>query len=86
MWQGNKRYNVVIASSEVSPYSKSGGLADVAAKLSVALSQLGHRVMTVAPSYRCLPLCPAANAPSMSAPGTGAQGSFAPQAPRPNRQ
>mmetsp|Transcript_15598 Transcript_15598/g.35967 ORF Transcript_15598/g.35967 Transcript_15598/m.35967 type:complete len:737 (-) Transcript_15598:235-2445(-) len=47
----NARLKVVIVSSEVAPYSKSGGLADVADKLSVALSRRGHRVMTVAPSY-----------------------------------
>eukprot|EP00283_Hemiselmis_rufescens_P004277 CAMPEP_0173428992 /NCGR_PEP_ID=MMETSP1357-20121228/7817_1 /TAXON_ID=77926 /ORGANISM="Hemiselmis rufescens, Strain PCC563" /LENGTH=737 /DNA_ID=CAMNT_0014393101 /DNA_START=137 /DNA_END=2353 /DNA_ORIENTATION=+ len=45
------RLKVVIVSSEVAPWSKSGGLADVADKLSVALSRRGHRVMTVAPSY-----------------------------------
>mmetsp|Transcript_28839 Transcript_28839/g.65344 ORF Transcript_28839/g.65344 Transcript_28839/m.65344 type:complete len:655 (-) Transcript_28839:258-2222(-) len=47
-----ERLNVVIVSSEISPYSKSGGLADVADKLGVALAKLGHRVMTVAPMYR----------------------------------
>jgi len=47
----NARLKVVIVSSEVAPFSKSGGLADVADKLSVALSRRGHRVMTVAPSY-----------------------------------
>ena len=43
--------NIVICSSEVAPFSKSGGLADVCDKLGLALSRMGHRVMTVAPLY-----------------------------------
>jgi len=46
-----ERMNIVIVSSEVAPFSKSGGLADVCDKLGVALSRMGHRVMTVAPLY-----------------------------------
>ena len=46
---------IVIVSSEISPFSKSGGLADVSDKLAVALARLGHRVMTVAPLYVALP-------------------------------
>jgi len=48
----SERLNIVIVSSEISPYSKSGGLADVADKLSAALAKIGHRVMTVAPLYK----------------------------------
>jgi hypothetical protein len=36
------RLSIVIISSEVSPYSKSGGLADVADKLGSALAKLGE--------------------------------------------
>jgi len=50
-----ERLNIVIVSSEISPYSKSGGLADVADKLGVAMSRIGHRVMTVAPMYKNYP-------------------------------
>jgi len=46
-----ERLKIVIVSSEVAPFSKSGGLADVCDKLGVALSRLGHRVMTIAPLY-----------------------------------
>lgn len=46
-----ERLNIVIVSSEIAPFSKSGGLADVSDKLGCALSRLGHRVMTVAPLY-----------------------------------
>lgn len=50
-----ERLNIVVISSEISPYSKSGGLADVANKLSAALSRIGHRVMTIAPMYKKYP-------------------------------
>lgn len=48
----SERLNIVLVSSEITPYSKSGGLADVADKLSAALAKIGHRVMTVAPLYK----------------------------------
>jgi len=50
-----ERLNIIIVSSEISPYSKSGGLADVADKLGVAMARIGHRVMTVAPMYKQYP-------------------------------
>eukprot|EP00292_Cryptomonas_paramecium_P003078 CAMPEP_0113674386 /NCGR_PEP_ID=MMETSP0038_2-20120614/7386_1 /TAXON_ID=2898 /ORGANISM="Cryptomonas paramecium" /LENGTH=618 /DNA_ID=CAMNT_0000590953 /DNA_START=66 /DNA_END=1918 /DNA_ORIENTATION=- /assembly_acc=CAM_ASM_000170 len=46
-----KRLNVVLVSSELARYAKSGGLADVTDKLSIALARRGHRVMTVVPMY-----------------------------------
>jgi hypothetical protein len=46
-----ERMTIVICSSEIAPFSKSGGLADVCDKLGVALSRMGHRVMTIAPLY-----------------------------------
>lgn len=42
---------IVVASSEVVPFSKTGGLADVAAALPKALSQLGHEVTVITPFY-----------------------------------
>ncbi len=42
---------IVLASSEVVPFSKTGGLADVAAALPKALSQIGHEVSIVTPYY-----------------------------------
>ena len=41
--------------AEVAPFSKTGGLGDVAAALPPALTALGHRVLTVAPRYRAYP-------------------------------
>jgi starch synthase len=43
--------NILLAASEVVPYAKTGGLADVAAALPKALSRLGHRVRVVMPRY-----------------------------------
>ena len=38
--------------AEIAPFSKTGGLGDVAAALPPALTALGHRVVTVTPRYR----------------------------------
>lgn len=43
---------VLLASSEVHPYSKTGGLADATAALGKALAKAGHRVGIVTPLYR----------------------------------
>ncbi len=43
--------NVLLASSEVHPYSKTGGLADMVGALSKALARKGHRVGLVTPLY-----------------------------------
>ena len=42
----------MLASSEVHPYSKSGGLADMVAALAKALGRAGHEVAVVTPLYR----------------------------------
>merc|ERR1719456_1439512 len=47
----NKKYNIVFVTSELAPYSKTGGLGEAAEGLSIALAGLGHRVMVVAPRY-----------------------------------
>ncbi len=44
--------NVLFASSEVTPFSKTGGLADVSGSLPPALARLGHEVTVVTPAYR----------------------------------
>lgn len=43
--------NVLFLSSEVAPFSKTGGLADVAFALPQALARLGHDVRVVTPRY-----------------------------------
>lgn len=43
---------VVFASSEVTPFASTGGLAEVAAALPRALAQAGHEVIRVMPLYR----------------------------------
>src|SRR5262245_18429683 len=44
--------NILFASSEVSPFAKTGGLADVCGALPIELSRLGHDVAVVMPAYR----------------------------------
>jgi starch synthase len=41
-----------MVASEAHPFSKTGGLADVAASLTAALGRLGHRVTLLTPRYR----------------------------------
>ncbi len=43
---------ILFVSSEVAPYAKTGGLADVSAALPAALSALGHDVIVMTPLYR----------------------------------
>ena len=45
---------IAMIASEVSPFAKTGGLADVIGTLSVALERLGHEIYVVAPAYRCV--------------------------------
>jgi starch synthase len=46
------RLHVLMVASEVAPWAKTGGLADVTGALPDALARLGHRVTTVMPRYR----------------------------------
>lgn len=43
---------VLFATSEINPFSKAGGLADVSQALPVALARMGHEVFIVSPKYR----------------------------------
>jgi starch synthase len=44
--------NILLASSEVHPYSKTGGLADMVGALAKALTHAGHRVGAITPLYQ----------------------------------
>lgn len=46
---------ILFLSSEVAPWSKTGGLADVAGALPVALAALGHEVRVLTPGYASVP-------------------------------
>lgn len=43
--------NIILVSAECAPWSKTGGLGDVAGALPKALARRGHRVMVVTPRY-----------------------------------
>lgn len=49
-----KKMKVLFCSSEVDPYAKTGGLADVAGSLPLALKDIGVDVRIVMPKYRCV--------------------------------
>lgn len=46
-----KLLNIVSISSEVAPFSKSGGLADVSRSLPKAIKRLGHNITVITPLY-----------------------------------
>lgn len=46
--------NILFCSGEAYPFSKSGGLADVAAALPKALTKLGHKVSIITPFYEVI--------------------------------
>ncbi len=46
-----RKLKILIASSEVAPFAKTGGLADVAGSLPKALERLGHDVRVILPKY-----------------------------------
>jgi starch synthase len=50
--KGHTRVKILYVSSEVVPFAKTGGLADVAGALPAALKDLGHDVRVVMPQYR----------------------------------
>ena len=50
--EGPRPLAILMVASEVLPYAKTGGLADVAAALPAALAGLGHSVVVVMPRYR----------------------------------
>ncbi len=47
----NQKLNILFVASEVVPFAKTGGLADVSGALPKALSAMGHNVVVVMPRY-----------------------------------
>ena len=60
--------HVAFVTSEMVPYVKTGGLADVSGALPKALVKLGHRVTVVLPRYRQMPFPPGDFAGSVHVP------------------
>jgi starch synthase len=56
--RSSRALRVLMIASEAQPYSKTGGLADVAAALPKALGRLGHDVTLVTPRYRGVAAAP----------------------------
>ncbi len=46
-----KKYKILFVTSEVVPFVKTGGLADVSAALPQMLAEMGHEVRIVVPKY-----------------------------------
>jgi len=47
----NNKLKIVSITSELAPFSKTGGLGDVARSLPKALKRLGHDVIAITPLY-----------------------------------
>src|SRR5688572_14440380 len=54
MAAGAAPLSILLASSEVVGFAKTGGLADVSGYLPRALARLGHKVAIILPLYRCI--------------------------------
>ncbi|PIQ97508.1 MAG: glycogen synthase GlgA [Nitrospinae bacterium CG11_big_fil_rev_8_21_14_0_20_56_8] len=52
------KLKILLASSEVYPFAKTGGLGDIAGSLPKALRQLGHEVRVITPKYKVTAKCP----------------------------
>ena len=65
-----KSLRILMIASEAYPYSKTGGLADVAAALPRALGRLGHEVTLVTPRYRGVAAAPVVAASRIEVAGT----------------
>ncbi|MCG3176519.1 MAG: Glycogen synthase [Candidatus Omnitrophica bacterium] len=61
-----KKLRVLCVASEVAPFAKTGGLADVTGSLPAALGQLGVETLTVLPRYRGLESVPRKTAPGVT--------------------
>ena len=61
-----KKLKVLFCASEVAPFAKTGGLADVAGSLPVALGGLGVESLVLLPRYRGIESAPRKLGPGVS--------------------
>ena len=53
-----QKLKILLVASEVYPYAKTGGLADIAGALPKAVKQLGHDIRVIMPKHKCVAQCP----------------------------
>jgi starch synthase len=53
-----QKLKILMAASEVYPYAKTGGLADIAGSLPKALKQMGHDIRVIMPKHKVVAQCP----------------------------
>ncbi len=58
--------NIILVSSEIVPYAKTGGLADVCGALTMELNRLGHNCIAVMPFYKVVQIAPLKNMKSIA--------------------
>jgi starch synthase len=63
-----RRLHVAFVSAELTPYAKTGGLADISAALPKALAKAGHKVTVFLPRYGAIPYPPGEFAGSLHVP------------------
>ncbi|MBT4897467.1 MAG: glycogen/starch synthase, partial [Nitrospina sp.] len=49
----SRKLKILFVSTEVHPFAKTGGLADVSGALPPALKKLGHDIRVIMPKYPC---------------------------------
>jgi starch synthase len=53
-----QKLKILMVASEVYPYAKTGGLADIAGSLPKALKQMGHDIRVIMPKHKVVAQCP----------------------------
>ncbi|RLC45126.1 MAG: glycogen synthase GlgA, partial [Candidatus Cloacimonadota bacterium] len=62
----HKKMNIILACSEIVPYAKTGGLADVSGALNQELNRLGHNCISIMPFYKVVQMTHPRNTKSIA--------------------